>query len=212
MGKILVFGASVTYGIGDDQGGWTTRLRKYVDTEYNLTHERWIQIFNLSLSGEPIIFLRRFAEGELTRRIGRVTNNLIIYSLSTNDCDPANAATQRLTDPSAYKDALSDLVTMAQNHQTKVVVANIAPINEEKMIPKCRGLLTNSLVKEYNEYARIICQERRIPLLDFFGELTNSEYPSLLPDGVHPNPAGHAMLFETVKNFLNKNGLFEYCK
>ena len=36
MGRILIFGDSITYGAWDKEGGWVQRLRKFLD-ERNLT-------------------------------------------------------------------------------------------------------------------------------------------------------------------------------
>jgi len=211
MGKILIFGASITYGCWDKNGGWVARLRKYIDEKYNQAARGNIYVFNLGVSGEPVVTLKRFAEGEILRRSSIRGKSVFIYSISTNDCYPNNAATQELSEPKKFKNAITHLIKLAGKHNAVPVVLGIPPLNEETLTTKYKGSLTSLLVRTYSDLAMSACAETDNLFLDLTRILSATSYPELLIDGLHPGDEGHQIIFTKVREFLNKHALIDLC-
>jgi acyl-CoA thioesterase-1 len=78
MHKIGVWGDSIAWGSADDeQGGWVSRLRQYVDNE----HESGPTVYNLSVRGDKVKdVLKRF-----NREYKAIRPETVILAIGIND-------------------------------------------------------------------------------------------------------------------------------
>ena len=84
MTNILVFGASITWGAWDREGGWVQRLRNFVD-EKNISNPDYDRmIYNLGISGDTTENLLSRLENEVKTRLSE-EETIIIFSIGTND-------------------------------------------------------------------------------------------------------------------------------
>lgn len=209
MGKIVVFGDSISYGKWDSEGGWVARLRKYVDETYNIGKGGNVQVYNMGIPGEVSTRMLVRVELELRMRIEQEENNLVIFAIGTNDSCPNNWMTKEQTPPEAFKQAIISMVTIAQKQNCKVACVGLIPVNPAKS----KGLLfTNEEVKKYDGFIAEVCQEMSIPKLDLFDELMQQNFPELLVDAAHPNNEGHNIMAEKIKMFLDQQNLLSYCR
>ena len=80
MSKILVFGASITYGAWDLEGGWVDRLKKYCH-KFDLEDKFYYLVENLGISGQiSKDILERFELETKARYRGK--EDIIIVSIS----------------------------------------------------------------------------------------------------------------------------------
>ena len=199
MDKILIFGDSICYGKWDKEGGWVTRLRKYIDENLNIAKNKNIQVFNLGIPSELVINTAKRFEKELLSRINTNEQNLVIIACGVNDSCPNNRTTDKLTQANDFKQAFVDIISLAKKYNCKLVIIGLLPVNPSKS----KSLkFTNALAKEYDNYITEITTKSDITKIDLFEDLEKLDFSSLLVDAVHPNSDGHKILYERILGFL----------
>lgn len=208
MGKILVFGDSITYGKWDSEGGWVTRLRDHIDEKYNLGKNNNFQVYNLGIPGEVAPRLSDRFEEELKYRIDPEDNNLVIIAVGVNDSCPNNWMTEEQTTSNNFKSAFSNMINIARSYKCSVICLGLTPV-EPKKAKKLK--FTNEEVNKYEKLIEEVCVQKDVAKISLFSDLLENDYRDLLVDSVHPNDKGHMMILHTVLEFLEKNGLIKYC-
>ena len=199
MNKILIFGDSICYGKWDAEGGWATRLRKYIDRNFNIDKNGNIQIFNLGIPGELVINTALRFEKELLSRIIPSEKNLIIIASGINDSCPNNRTNNKLTSSADFKQAFTLIINQAKEHNCDVVLIGLSPVNPARS----KSLkFNNELAKEYDQFITQIANAKNVPKLELFDDLFNVGFSELLVDAAHPNSEGHKIIFEKVLSFL----------
>lgn len=213
MAKILVFGDSIAYGKWDKYGGWVQRLRHHIDETYNLTENKNIQVYNLSIPGEITTRLCTRIRGEMVMRIPLADtkeNNLIIIAVGINDTNVHNWISGKQTPLTEFKQNIKQLISLSSNEYSKCVVMGLTPINEPKYEERFQGRLFNKTIQEYDTAIREVATKRDIPFVDLFEVLQSKHYGQTLTDGIHPNSEGHKMISELVIEFFHNNELFSF--
>lgn len=213
MAKILVFGDSIAYGKWDKYGGWVQRLRHHIDETYNLTENKNIQVYNLSIPGEITTRLCTRIRGEMVMRIPLADtkeNNLIIIAIGINDTNVHNWISGKQTPLTEFKQNIKQLISLSSNEYSKCVVMGLTPINEPKYEERFQGRLFNKTIQEYDTAIREVATKRDIPFVDLFEVLQSKHYGQTLTDGIHPNSEGHKMISELVIEFFHNNELFSF--
>jgi lysophospholipase L1-like esterase len=86
-----------------------------------------------------------------------------------------------------------------------VFLLNITPVSADvdgSHNPK-RRLRSNRFIGRYNEALRGLASENEAVLVDVHSEFVKHKRNILFaPDGVHPNAAGHALIYRAVKKQL----------
>ena len=113
--RVLVFGASITQGFYDLEGGWVDRLRRHYDQQ-KISREVAAPptIFNLGISADTIgDVIKRFKpETEARKRHGDLT---FIFSVGTNNAAEGGGLS---FDPDKYRDDLKALLNQAREYKT----------------------------------------------------------------------------------------------
>lgn len=201
MDKILVFGDSITYGKWDTDGGWVTRLRKYVDEKYNGGVGGNVLVYNMGIPGEVAVRMVKRIDQELEFRITNKDDRvLVIFVIGVNDSCPNNWMTNSQTPKKTFKSALKAMIKMAKGRGCETVVLGLAPVNTNK--PTMGLKFTNEEVLNYDNYISDVCKELNTKKVDIYDQLLKQSYTNLLVDVVHPNSRGHEMIFEIVKDKL----------
>lgn len=205
MAHIIAFGASITYGAWDTEGGWVARLRKYLDTkslapgqaEYFLT-------YNLGISGDNSLGLLERFEAELKPRLDDEEENILIFSIGINDSQFVSKDSKNRISPKDYQLNLTKTLNLAKKYSAKIVFVGITPCDETKTNPlswdksKC---YKNEYIKKYNGLAKDVCRKNKIGFIDIFPLMLGKN--NLLEDGLHPNTEGHKLIYKEVKKWLD---------
>ena len=213
MPQILVFGASITQGLWDKEGGWANRLRKYLDSLYlsGKLKEDW-DVFNLGIVGNTTKDLLRRIEFETKQRI-LSGNALTIISIGLNDSQWINDKKIHRVPPQNFKQNIIKIFQIAKKYTKNVVFLGLTPIDESKVDPipwAPERSYKNKLIKQYNQLVEHICKESNVSFLDIFNKWMKIDYKKLLYDGVHPTAAGHKLIYTAIKNFLSKNKIIKF--
>jgi len=204
----LIFGASITCGFWDKEGGWVARLRKLID-EKNLSGianlEFFCPVYNLGISGDSSDDLLARFTFETKHRIDETEKSSFIFSIGTNDSRFVPSKNDNGTGPEKFGENIKKLIDLAKKYSQEIVFVGLLPVEELKTTPifwNEDSVFKNEYIKKYNNIIRGICAEKGVYFIDIFDEWTGSDYKKLLEDGLHPNSEGHEKIFQSVRDFL----------
>ena len=186
MAHYIIFGDSIGCGEGDPHGGWAKLLgQKY-------------SIKNLSIDGATTNdYLKNFPTD--------IDKNLtIIIALGINDSAYNHQVEHCWVILPRFKQNLIQLIKLARKYTQKIIFVGPAPVDQLKVDPAPWApdlSYKNNLIKQYSETIKVICQKEKLRFIDLFNNL-RPDYIHFLDDGVHPNHAGHEMIFAMIKNNL----------
>lgn len=96
-----------------------------------------------------------------------------------------------------FKHNLIQLIKLGRKYTQKIVFVGPAPVDQLKVDLSYK----NETIKQYHEAIKSICGQEKLQFIDLFNNL-KSDYINCLDDGLHPNPAGHEMIFAIVREFI----------
>lgn len=216
MPKIIILGASTTYGCWDEEGGWVSRLRKFLDQK-NFTYpkerkDKKFIVYNLGVSSATTDDLLRRAEFEFNQRVKIGQEIIVIFSVGTNDAQLDISLNDLRVLPDKFLKNVEKLIEVAKKFTSKIVFIGVTPIDETQTNPilwnqerSCK----NKTIDKYNNIVKNICREKNVYFVDIFNEWVKKDYKELLDDGMHPNTRGHEEIYKKVLDFLIKNGIID---
>jgi lysophospholipase L1-like esterase len=202
MAQFLVFGDSITYGAWDKAGGWTQRLRTFLEEKYPEEH----LIYNLGVSADTSDSLIERLEDETKRREG--SEIIFIFQIGANDSAFLSTKKDFWVSKEKFRVNIKEIIKKSKKISKKIFFVGTTPVNENKTHPVSwdkRVTYKNENIKKYNEIIKEVCNKEVVSFIGVFDKFFKSDYKKLLQDGVHPNSEGHEKIFEIVKKFLIKN-------
>lgn len=213
--RILVFGNSITQGFHDtEKAGWVNRLAAYcmqqsLDTDWGVYNV----IFNLGISGEDIVGIEARLASEIENRIGRkneIPQSIFVLSaVGVNDTQVDVETGEHRTEPEVYKEKLESMIDYAEKNCAGIALVGLAPIDDTDLDPipwHPTHAYRSEEVAKYNEIIEFVAKARSIPFISLqnvFGDRVKE----LTVDGIHPDTEGHQLIFERVKEALEKEGI-----
>ena len=211
--NLLIFGDSITWGAWDIEGGWASRLKKYIDSKVISSNlEIYNSIYNLGVSGDTSLDLLHRFENEVTSRLDEDDDNTVLIAIGTNDSQFSVKEHVNKVSLEDFRKNLQKLIETANKHTLKVVFIGLFPVDDIKVNPmpwKQTHSYSNEQIDRYNHAVSKVAETLEHTFIDLYADATNLDYKSLLFDGLHPNEAGHSFIFERVKDQLVKEGLLE---
>jgi acyl-CoA thioesterase I len=197
---ILAVGDSITQGVGTSSGGPGTAFPRLLELKLEETYHRNFTAINAGMGGA-----RTF---NVTQVIGSLIDtyqpDLVLLMIGTNDFgDDA-------PDWWIYLN-IRDAITIALNKGVRVIVASNPPVD-----PVFRQLQFDNI------YDFVVTQQQyylfstsfHIPLAEVFSAFYfhTPGWTNLLPDHLHPNDAGHAIIrdvfYDQITPLLDQGGCF----
>jgi len=214
-GKIISFlGDSITEGAGalDWNNCYVERIRK---------QDLFDQVANHGISGTRIARQRKPSEWPAFDRhfLTRVpeinsASDLVVVFGGTNDFGHGDAPIGKPEDRTewTFYGALECLCEALIRQCPKARILLLTPLHRlGETSPLGDGFKTvpGAILADYAQAIRIVAERHRLPVLDLFAEgilNPNDAYvrQNLMPDGLHPNDAGHAILAERILTFLRQ--------
>ncbi len=206
MARILIFGASTTYGKCDPDGGWAGRLRKHIDQRAENMDLN--SVFNLGVSGDTTEDVIRRFEFETKQRIEEDEETVFIFGIGVNDAQFLHGKQGTKTPPEKFRKNIRSLIKMARKFSPKIVFLGLEPVDESRTDPwKPNKSYEMEHIEKYNGIIREVCAETNTHFIDKLAQSKQGNYKQLLYDGLHPNSEGHRKIFEIVRDFLNASKL-----
>ena len=102
------------------------------------------------------------------------------------------------------EDNFRSMTELAQSHHIRVILASVLPVSD---YPWHRGLQPAAKVRALNAWLRQYAASRGATYLDYYSALVNAQGgmdPRLASDGVHPTPAGYAVMAPLAQQAIDK--------
>lgn len=207
--RVLVFGASITQGFWDTEGGWVARLRKHYDQIQikNPTAYDQPEIFNLGISGDTTQGVLKRFKSETEARLWPGEKFAFIFSVGTNNAVIENNVNR--SSPEKYTADLENLISQAREFSKLMMFVGLPPCEESKTtpIPWAKAIhYTNDRIASIDKAMHKVSVHNDfiyVPVFEpFQTRLIKGE--DLLADGLHPNNEGHELIFQLVRPELDK--------
>ena len=192
---ILIFGDSITWGRGlPTRVGWANLLRNSLEDINPKIH-----LYDLGIDGNTTQDLLGRIEVEALAR----KPDVIIWAIGVNDAAYRYSEDKPLVDKSTFNSNLHQLVTFGEKYVSKQLFVGITMGDDTLTQPlpdsttgKC---YKKSRVLDYNDLIRIVCSEANIGFINISDALSDANFY----DGLHPNIAGHEIIYQAVLPVIN---------
>jgi lysophospholipase L1-like esterase len=202
--RVLIFGDSTTQGFWDSQGGWVERLRKYFDARHiSGQDDDTPAVFNLGVSADASDnLLERFNNEAKARNRDELA---IVFDIGCNDARTKEG--KNYTEVETYTGNLAKLLKQAQTYTKKILFVGLTPCVEERSNPVSWSNTgyTNARNQLFDKALQGFCKENDVPYVPVFEDFAKRQaQEELLPDGIHPNDAGHQLIADIVRPKLEE--------
>jgi lysophospholipase L1-like esterase len=161
----------------------------------------------LGISGNTSDDLLARIEPETRARLHRNEPVLVVIHIGINDSTLEGGAHDRVP-INKYMENLAAIVAKIQSISSKLVFVGLSACDESKTAPvSWRDVhYTNDRIKAYENAMRRVAAEQSVPFVPIFDEFMAAvkSGADLLPDGLHPNNAGHELIASLVRPELAK--------
>ena len=211
MAKILVFGASLTFGAWDIEGGWVQRLRRFLDKENITNIPNFTLLYNLGVSGNTTEDLLERFEFETKQRLKDCEKEeqfTLIFGVGGNDSARIQNKNDFWIPPEKFKENIEKLIELAKKYASRIIFVGLVPVDDSRTNPPIFAsdiFYKTENIKKYNEILKSTCKEKEVYFIEVFEEFIKMDYKKLLEDGLHPNSEGHKKIFEIVRGFLTQH-------
>lgn len=202
--RVLVFGDSITQGFWAVERGWVDRVRRYYDQ---------LQVKDIQGNDEPVVFNASIS-GDTSRQIlTRIKQEVVARTWPTEKVKPVVLVQVGLNDSSLYpeypsvdideyKDNLRKIVTELDGLASRIVFVGFSACYEPEANPVFwdEHYWQNSLIEQYENAMQEVAKELEINFIPVFNDFKKAvdADKSLLVDGLHPNDAGHELIYQIV--------------
>ena len=178
--QIGIWGDSIVHGGCDlELGGWVNRLRLYF-----ANRELGDHVFNLGLGGQTSGQVLQRLDSEIEARTGHI--DYVMVGVGTNDLLYKLRGEKP---PGEFYANLEQICQCIRSRNKKGILLSLTPRQREDC----------GIGEKLDASIREAAAAYQMGWIDLRTALSAGH---LLPDGVHPNAAGHERIFQKVKNYL----------
>jgi lysophospholipase L1-like esterase len=204
MKRIIVLGDNVAYGGWDSEGGWVDRIREHVHTATLKTGGKSrYQVMNLSISGDTTADIIKRMRPEVTARLSPGWSPVIIIAAGTNDTRSLDKPGNVEVNFEQYIRNMSEIIDFARSVTPKVLLVGLTPLASDSLQFK-NYFYEQKDVSGYDLGLVDLAKEASVPYVELFEFMEPWIGKLYCWDGLHPNDAGHKMIFDHVKPALVK--------
>lgn len=206
MASIICFGDSITRGESDAvYGGWADRIKTRLIKQFMETGKDKVSVFNMGISGETTNgLIQRFQHEFLTRQAVD-KQDTVLFGYGANDL--AKQDGNYLVDIETYIDNLRCCIEFSIEKGANVVLINVTPISALlDGIPNINNRIRNDeTICRYNQALLALSAKYNVDLIDVYTPFNDRKESYLTADGLHPNNAGHELLYQVISSSLLSN-------
>ncbi len=194
--RIVTLGDSITKGVRPGVTGSETFAALLESRARAAGYEA--EVINVGIGGERTDqALTRFERDVISKSPGILT---VMYGANDSYVDPGQPG-PRLS-PERFRENLEKIVDLAQGAGIRVILMT-EPRWGANPKPNGLGEHPNLRLAEFMKVVREVAREKKVALVDHFEEWTRREKDGLdlatvTTDLLHPNPAGHRLLADTI--------------
>jgi len=138
----------------------------------------------------------QYALKRFDRMVGRLRPDVLIVALGLNDALPPGG--RGTCHPDHYARNLSQLTERALEIDARPILSTPSP-----RLDTASSESASRTMQPYAERAREVAEHYRLPLIEVYGRLIEQrDLDRLLPDRLHPGPAGHRLIADQFARTL----------
>ncbi len=208
--RVLVFGDSITQGYWAVEHGWVDRIRKYFDEQQfqDLQNRDEPTIFNLGISADTSrdVLSRIDSEVKARTRSHHAKKPIVLLQIGTNDS--CREPEQNKVAVEEYRKNLAEITEKVKALGSSIIFVGSSACDDSRTNPVSWGeyYYRNEDIKRYEENMAETAETLGVAFIPVFSQfkakLEMGE--DLLPDGLHPNDAGHELIYHIVKPKLKE--------
>lgn len=173
---VLLFGDSITYGVGSEIGGWANILRPMIERKFKDTY---YDVYNLGIPGEDSKGLLKRIKYECQARSVGHNNTYIVIATGGNDIMKAD-----------FMYHLEDIIHICKDFSKHIYICSVLPTDLAKakkqewfdgVVDRYTG------VEIYNDIIQQVCTNHKVTYIDTYKVIK----PEYLTDGVHIDADGN---------------------
>lgn len=199
MSQVFIFGASYAYGVGSVEGSFGDMIKRklheemYSDSGIGEKHE----VYSFAKPGATIGFVLDNYENQidLYKKSGKL---IAIVLVGANNAKATDTPENWVSTPEEFKILAEKLVSSLAEKVDSVICVELAPVDENKTTPKGTSYFYNRRLVEFNQIYKEVCARMEIPFIETGIDPAEWKDKYLYEDGLHPNAAGHKIIFEKV--------------
>lgn len=189
MQTIVFIGDSITEGAADhERGGWTRRLAARLPDGWEAVHA--------GVGGDTIyLILDRLEQDALMYQ-----PDILVLAVGINDSRRYTAGRYevKLED---FERGLAEFAGRMRGKTTRILIVGLTPVDEPRTLPIAEDLhYTQIAASDYDAALRRFAAQHGygyVALMPAFEQAGGAA--RLTSDGLHPTPAGHALIAEAVQ-------------
>jgi len=202
--RALVFGSSIAEGYWATQGGWVQRLvndvaRYHVAKNQGATDGDWVM--NVGIGGDTVRRVIDRFPAEARARLGMRPDELaVVFAVGANDS--MRIAGRELSTPQRFREDLAELHRLARELTDRILFVGFTAMDPDG--EATRRFFDPARVRDFQEVLARFAVDSGSEFVDVMAEfqaLVDAGH-RLLVDGVHPNDAGHEVIYRQVKPVL----------
>jgi len=208
MVRIVALGDSTTNCVGKAGVTEETAWRALLAAELTKQLKRPVEVANAGVDADTApLALKRLERDVLARK-----PDWVVILLGTNDAGffrPPNGVADTPRVPvEEFEKTMREIVGRVRKAGAGVVLCTSLPMSGKYWLRdlaayKQNGL--NYLVKQYADVTRRLAKEFGLPLAEVHEAFEkHAERDALIPDGIHPNPAGQRLIADTLLPVLER--------
>ncbi|MEM8561600.1 MAG: GDSL-type esterase/lipase family protein [Pseudomonadota bacterium] len=195
--RIVFAGSSSLHGHGDSEmGGFVHRFRLWHEAE-GARHF----VYELGIFGEPTAALLSRLASETRARKPHLIALYPGFNDMRRDGGPEQACASSIAE---YEQIMRTLIATARSVSDVMIMTGF-PFDPARTRPYGDSTAYYLLddAQAYTRTLRSVCRDLCVPVLDYFALWSSQSTEGLLADdGLHANPAGHALLYEQLRAFM----------
>lgn len=207
--RIFIIGDSITQGYYDTEGGWATRIfREFSRRDIASKKYDAAGVFNMGIDGDdaPKVLKRLDVELRARSYYGHKKENVAIFALGTNDS--LKQGDKFIETPAEFAENLAKIVTIAKKYADNIIFCAAPPCDDKLMQPTPWNdeiFYYNDRIVEFNAVTKKFCAQNNFELIDVYDPFAAAmKTQELLEDGLHPNDAGHELIYQIVMGKLEE--------
>lgn len=208
--NLLIFGASITWGAWDKEGGWAQRIKNFADNKAITTDlKNYVAVYCLGVDGDDTNDLLERFDSEVKARIDKENKTLILVEIGINDSQYILNENRHRVSPEEYKNNMLKLIAKSNQYDADLLFVGLTPVDKRvDPIPwRQDSTYRLELVKKYEDIIKEVSREQNVTFIEIMSKFMKRGHRNLLIDGVHPTTEGHKIIYEEVKKYLLEKGV-----
>ena len=193
--NVLVFGDSITYGMGDiEYGSWVNRLKLALEDRKDYYYD----VYNLGIPDDTSTdILKRFKQEIKSRYYqGKL---IVIFAIGGNDSSQTNISIKK------FKKNIKKLIYYTKKKTNKIVFLGLGQAIDSDIEGRLykTARIRNDDIERFDNAIWEVCREKNIEFIP----IKNKVKIEMLYDEVHPNQNGHEEISMMVYNYIVRKGI-----